>query len=92
MQSLLLAFSFGVAFNENHEKWGEKDDDGRQIAIAVGGQNSKQPSTLEPLRVRALPIFTCTVVGWVQLDISLGRTYVNREQLRGGGLDTKYDL
>ena len=47
-------FPFGVAFNEHHEKWGEKDDDGRQIAIAVGGQNSKQPSTSEPLR--ALPI------------------------------------
>ena len=37
-------FPFGVAFNEHHEKWGEKDDDGRQIAIAVGGQNSRAPT------------------------------------------------
>ena len=60
----ITAFSFGVAFNEHHEKWGEKDDDGRQIAIAVGGQNSKEPSAASASgSVCALPIFTCSLVG-----------------------------
>ena len=45
------------------------------------------------LRSRCVPYQFLHVLSWdgYNLTSAWGRTYVNREQLRGGGLDTKYD-